>query len=168
MVGEAFLACPILEGEMMSLSEQRQRIVQEYIDSGQSWPASSNDIAAWAISNRRWQAQNATLINQCAREISQAMREEYVTDAQGRSVRAKHAMRTIRSGQQISLWADIRTAKRDHMHVAFQQRRQHIFGECRQLKTDVDSYNDNINIGEPIQMIFDFTLDLEEVIAVAA
>ena len=152
----------------MSLARQRQRVVQEYIDSGQKWPASSNDIAAWAIASKKWQPQGSTLLRQCATELSQAMREEYVTDPQGRSVRAKHAMRTARNGEQISLWADIRTAKRDHMHVAFQQRRQHIFGECRQLKTDVDSYNDNNNYGDAIQMIFDFTLDLEEVTAAAA
>ncbi len=85
-----------------------------------------------------------------------------------RSVRAKHAMRTTRSGQQISLWADMRTANSNHMEIAFQQRRQHIVGECRQLKVDVDSYNDNINAGEPIQMIFDFTLDLEEMVDLAA
>lgn len=85
----------------MSLSEQRQRIVQEYIDSDRSWPASSSDIAAWAISNKKWTAQRSTLIQQCAREISQGMREEYVTDPQRRSVRAKHAMRTTRNDEQI-------------------------------------------------------------------
>ena len=90
------------------------------------------------------------------------MREEYVTDPQGRSVRAKHAMRTEKEGNQLSLWADIRTASKKHMEIAFQQRRQHIVGECRQLKTDVDSYNQNINHEEPIQMVFDFTFDVEE------
>jgi hypothetical protein len=33
------------------------------------------------------------------------------------------------------------------MEIAFQQRRQQILGDCRQLKTDVDSYNDNYNSG---------------------
>lgn len=48
------------------------------------------------------------------------------------------------------------------MHISFQGRRQQIVGDCKQLKTDVDSYNQNGNDGKPIQMIFDFTLDLEE------
>jgi hypothetical protein len=54
------------------------------------------------------------------------------------------------------------------MQLAFQQRRQQIVGDCRQLKMDVDSYNQNANSGEPIQMIFDFTLDLAEIEAAAA
>jgi len=95
------------------------------------------------------------------------MREEYVTDRQGRTVRAKHAARFKREGKQLSLWADTRTASREHMQVAFQQRRNQIVGDCRQLKIDVDSYNENANAGDLIQMVFDFTLDLEELEAIA-
>lgn len=47
--------------------------------------------------------------------------------------------------------------------LPFQQRRQQIIGDCRQLKTDVDSYNENYNSSEALQMIFDFTDDLAEV-----
>ena len=32
----------------------------------------------------------------------------------------------------------------------------------RVLKLDVDSYNENFNTSVPIQMVFDFTEDLEE------
>lgn len=62
----------------------------------------------------------------------------------------------------------MRRAPREHMEIAFQQKRQQIVGDCRQLKWDMDSYNDNHNVGEEIQMIFDFTLDLEEIEALAA
>ena len=48
------------------------------------------------------------------------------------------------------------------MEAAFQQRRQQIVSDCRQLKIDVDSYNENHNSGRLIQMVFDFTLDLAE------
>jgi hypothetical protein len=48
------------------------------------------------------------------------------------------------------------------MQVAFQQRRQQIVGDCRQLKADVDSYNENYNSGQAIQMVLDFTEDIEE------
>lgn len=34
--------------------------------------------------------------------------------------------------------------------------------DCRQLRQDVDSYNENYNKSIPIQMVFDFTEDLEE------
>jgi hypothetical protein len=48
------------------------------------------------------------------------------------------------------------------MEVAFQQRRNQILGDCRQLKLDVDSYNDNQNSAGPIQVCFDFSEDLAE------
>ena len=72
---------------------------------------------------------------------------------------------TEREGEQIPLWADMRTATREHMEVAFQQRRRGIVGDCKQLKNDVDSYNDNFNSEAAIQIIFDFTDDLEEAAA---
>jgi hypothetical protein len=54
------------------------------------------------------------------------------------------------------------------MEIAFQQRRHQIVGDCRQLKADLDSYNDNYNAGEALQMVFDFTNDLADIEALAA
>jgi hypothetical protein len=107
-------------------------------------------------------------LNRCAEELARAMREEYITDPQGRRVRVKHVAMIEKDGKQASFWADMRKAPHGHMEIAFQQRRQQIVGDCRQLKWDMDSYNQNHNVGEPIQMVFDFTLDLEEIEALAA
>lgn len=151
-----------------SYSEQvRQRIIKPYERSGKSWPATAHEIAEWALQNRLWDAHPSIVLNQCADEIARAMREEVVTDPQGRRVRAKHVANIRRDGKQLPLWDDIRRADREHMQIAFQQRRQQIVGDCRQLKVDVDSYNDNRNRAQPIQMIFDFTLDLAELEAAA-
>lgn len=48
------------------------------------------------------------------------------------------------------------------MEIAFQQRRQQIVGDCRQLKRDVDYFNEAHPIEPPIQMMFDFTEDVDE------
>lgn len=151
----------------MSYSEQLQHIVSAYRGAGQPWPATSHEIAAWAIDHGRWAPQRGALIDRCAEELSRAMREEYITDPQGRKVRAKHAAKRERDGRQAIFWEDMRTASREHMEIAFQQRRQQIVGDCRQLKADLDSYNDNFNSGEPLQMVFDFTNDLAEIEALA-
>ena len=90
------------------------------------------------------------------------MREEYIRDPQGREVRAKHAARMRENGRQFTLWADIRTASQAHMERAFGQRRKQILSDCRQLKADVDSYNENRRPASAIQVVFDFTLDLAE------
>ena len=148
-------------------NEQIQTIVQRYQRDGERWPATARNIAAWAIRKGLWEPRKSAVVDQCADHISRAMREEYITDPQGRRVRAKHAARLKQGEEQLTLWGDIRTASREHMDVAFKQRREQVVGDCRQLKTDVDSYNENVNEADPIQMIFDFTLDLEELEAVA-
>ena len=147
---------------MANYTEQLQKIVSSYLEANQPWPASTRQIATWAIRQGKWQPQPFALVNQCADQIARAMREEHFTDAQGRTIRAKHVARIERGGEQIALWADIRSASRMHMQVALQQRRQQIVGDCRQLKNDCDFYNKNKNPGDPIQVVFNFTVDLEE------
>lgn len=146
----------------MSYNEKMQQIVGAYRLAGERWPATAKEIAGWAVTNGQWKPQPFSIIGQCANHLTKAMRDEYVIDPQGRHVRAKYAAKILDHGKQVTLWADGRTASRDHMRLSFQQRRHQVVGDCRHLKTDVDSYNENTNDGDPIQVIFDFTLDLEE------
>ncbi len=149
----------------MTYGDQLRAIANQYFE-GADGPATARKIAAWAIQNNLWRPQPADLIGQCADQLARAMREEYITDPQGRTVRAKHAARITEGSEQLTLWADIQTASREHMSIAFQQRRNQILGECIQLKRDVDSFNDN-RAPVPIQMSFNFTYDLEELEAAA-
>ena len=89
------------------------------------------------------------------------MREEYITDPQGRRVRKKHA---IRNNKQLAFWVDIEDPETttEQIEEALQARRAMVFTDCRQLKNDMDSYNENWNREDPIQMSFDFTEDLAE------
>lgn len=145
-----------------------QQIVEEYRLTGHPWPASAKTMAAWAIDNGLWELPKSAEINKCAEDLAKAMREEYTTDPKGRRVRVKHPVTMRREGEQYALWDDIRTAPRSHMQVAFQQRRQAIVGDCRQLKVDSDSYNDSHPEAEPIRLVFDFTMDLAEIEAAEA
>jgi len=147
---------------MSDYIKQLQRIIREYRQSNQKWPASTAGIARWAISNSKYDLRAPTIERVIRRELAQAMREEYITDPKGRRVRAKHPAKANRDGEQIMLWDDIRTATRSHMEMAFMNRRNHIVGECRQVKTDVDSYNDTHPKEKPIQMVLDFTQDVAE------
>jgi len=142
----------------MTYNEQLQRLVNKYIESGGTWPTTTRELAVWALRNKLWAPQKGEVINIFVEQLARAMREEYILDPQGRKVRAKHAARI----KQAVLWDDIRTASREHMQIAFQQRRQQIVGDCHQLKLDLDSYNENENDDLPIQMVFDFTIDLME------
>jgi hypothetical protein len=147
---------------MMTYNEQMQRLADRFMREVGRTEMTAREMALWAIRNNYWQPQPSVLVRQCAHEFSRAMREDYVTDPQGRRVRVKHVATLSRGGEQVPLWADMRLATRKHMETAFQQRRQSIVGDCKQLKNDLDSYNENFNTAAPIQIVFDFTDDLEE------
>jgi len=153
---------------MTTYNKQMHKIVSEYRTSGQVWPAGTRTIAAWAIQTGRWELPASAAVNKCAEDLQNAMREEYITDNRGRKVRKLHPAKITANGQQLILWDDIRTAPRHHMQLSFQQRRRGIVGDVRQLKVDVDSYNEAHQGAEPIQVEFDFTMDLAEIEAANA
>jgi hypothetical protein len=147
---------------MATYMKQMQKIVEDYRSAGEPWPASAKAIAGWAIRNKRWELPAAAIRRRCADDIAAAMREEYMTDRKGRRVRVLHPAPLLTAVGKEMMWDDIRTAPREHMRVSFQHRRQGIVGDCRQMKTDVDSYNDAHPDAEPIQIIFNFEMDLAE------
>ena len=95
---------------MSDYTKQLQRIVKDYQLSGQTWPASSAEITKWALRNNRYNLASPALERVVRRDISQAMREEYITNSRGRRVRAKHPAKVDRDGEAIMLWDDIQTA----------------------------------------------------------
>lgn len=147
----------------LTKQEHLRRIEKKYrLASGAAGPLDLKLVAAWALRQGMWKPHDRSLISQCARELAGALRNDYFTDSKGRRVRAKHPVKERHSGKTIGLWDDIRTASRRHMEVSFTQRREQIVGDCRQLKTDVDSYNDAHADNEPIQLVLDFTMDVAE------
>jgi hypothetical protein len=148
---------------MANYTKQMQRIIQEYRASDEPWPASAKSIADWAILTGRWEMPAAAIRRRCADDIASAMREEYYTDKKNRRVRLLHPAPLFSQGERVIVWDDIRTAKRSHMELSFQTRRQGIVGDCRQFKVDADSYNDAHPDEADIQIIFDFTMDLAEI-----
>jgi hypothetical protein len=130
------------------------------------WPAPARALAVWAIRNGLWKPTESAVVTICAEAFASAMREEYFTDPQGRVVRAKHAARITKDKTQLTLWGDMRTEDPKFMATAFQNRRQQIVGDCRQLKLDVDSYNENRKPPKAFQLILDFTDDVAEAEAV--
>jgi hypothetical protein len=153
---------------MATYMKQMQKIVAEYRAAKEPWPATAKSIADWAIRTKRWELPAAAIRRRCADDIAAAMREEYLTDMRGRRVRRLHPAPLLIGGTKEMLWDDIRTAPRPHMQMSFQHRRHGIVGDCRQMKIDLDSYNDAHPDDEPIQMIFDFTMDLAELEAADA
>ena len=121
-------------------------------------------VAEWAYANGLHKPSVKTVIDAIATDIAQVFREEYRVDRNGRRYRAKHAATEKRGTRTIALWGDMDDPNVPHSHFqkSFAQRRQQIVGDCVQLKTDVDVYNDKRQPSERIQIPLDFTLDVEE------
>lgn len=146
---------------MATFNEQLVRIVEDYRAAGRPWPATAEQMAEWAVARDRFQITRGIAISQCKEKIARAMRLEHVRDRKGRSVRKYYAARIRENGQLVMKWDDL-NAERPFMEVSTANRRNQILGECRQLKNDVDSYNERRCPEQPIQVEFNFTVDLEE------
>jgi hypothetical protein len=145
----------------MSYNEQMQSLARDYQAATGNITFTLKDVGVWALQEGRWEPARDAMLRQFCDDMGRALREEYHRDPQGRRVRTKHVVRG--EGETGYLWSDIHTAPREHMVVAFDQRRDQIIADCAQLKADIDSYNENQNIaGEPIQLRLDFTRDVEE------
>ncbi|MFY2843639.1 hypothetical protein ACOTJF_18280 [Achromobacter ruhlandii] len=144
--------------------------VKEYIERYQrekgdeSGLLDAHELAAWAYKNGLHKPNAKTIIDAIAADIAQVFREEYRTDRHGRRYRAKHATTKKEGNKTLSLWADLDdpNAPHEHFQRSFAQRRLQIVGDCFQLKTDVDVYNDQRQPEKPIQVVLDFADDVEE------
>ncbi|QDT96279.1 hypothetical protein [Gimesia aquarii] len=142
--------------------EKMQKYTDEFFEETGKTTVTTKELAVWAITTNRWEPPMDLVVKKCQEDFARAMREQHINNERGQPVRVKHVAR-IRSGdQQLYLWGDIRNMPQEHMEISFQQRREQIVGECKQLKRDVDFYNEQ-NIGaEKYQMVFDFREDIEE------
>jgi hypothetical protein len=128
-----------------------------------------NDVAGWAIKNRRWQPQRRSLVRELSRHLSRTANADRHDDPQGRKdVRTYHAARVEKpndSGQMIIevVWDHLNEMSLHHAQVSFNQRYDQIIGACQSLNNDMASCNDNNpNVAKsPIQKTFDFTTVVE-------
>ncbi|MCH9032782.1 MAG: hypothetical protein IIB00_11075 [candidate division Zixibacteria bacterium] len=139
-----------------------QELANEYLRAMGETEIAPDLMFEWAYQNRKWGPTQESLRKQFKQELGPALREEYYKDPQGRQVRTKLAIVRTRDGKQTSLWGDSRIMSRKKFTMNVHYRRKHIVGECFQLKTDVDSYNDNTNNGKLIPLELNFGQDVAE------
>lgn len=144
-----------------------QKLVEEYRAAGNEWPARSWTIAGWALENGKATYSRYSQRKMLALSISRSMREEIYTDKQGRRPRKKHCFPVLTESpsglkRQHFLWCDHETAKPDEFRAAAQYRRKLMVGDAKQLKIDVDSFNENNQFGAQLLLNFDLTKDVIE------
>jgi hypothetical protein len=148
---------------MPTKTEKLQSVWHKYDAERSHKPTSAREAVEWAVREGLLQLPEVDPFDVLAGQMSQALREEYAEDGQGRRYRVNHAVRVTKSGVQYTFWGVMGFASHDHMEKAFSQRREQIIGDNVQLKTDVDVYND-LNRGKQpqIQLVLDYTEDVAE------
>jgi hypothetical protein len=147
---------------MVSKAEQYQRLWHEYERETNYKASGTKEVVDWAIQNGKLELPKIDPRDFLAKQMAQALREEMATDDKGRRFRKNHAMKIMENGVQTTIWGVLGYAPENHMRMAFTQRREQIIGDCLQLKTDVDVYNDLNPNQEEIQLLLDFTDDVAE------
>jgi hypothetical protein len=127
-----------------------------------------DDIADWAIKEKLWHPIPATQQQQLARLIRRSLRDTYITDPQGREVRANLPIMedklTSEGLKRKTTWYPIFEAPADVARTSFALRRRAAFRDCLQLHFDFLSWNENNASGHELDgMDYDFNADIEDV-----
>ena len=123
----------------------------------------SQEVADWAIETGHIippKPSDPKLI--LARQISDAMRREMVTDVHGHRVRVIHSITEMQEGKSVTHWCHVSELTPEKARISAVQRRNGCAADIKQMKFDFDYYNENYNPGEPIMIPLDFTQDVEE------
>lgn len=147
---------------MTTKNEQFQDVWRAYERQNGQVPATLREAVEWGVSEGLLALPELDPYDALAGDMGKALREEYRTDERGRRYRVNHAVRVTRAGVQHTFWAIMGFAPKEHMVKAFAQRREQIVGDCLQLRVDVDAYNDLSKDREPVQLVLNFTDDVEE------
>lgn len=142
--------------------ERNQKIVRQFEQIHQRKPFDLHEVYYWAKDNNLWFPPTDYEEKKFIEEMADSLREVYITDDGGDKVRVYHAITKTKDGKQQKFWANMFDAPLEHLEEAFQQRRRGSLGDCRQLKADVDYCNKKRFQDNPIQISFNFDLDLAE------
>jgi hypothetical protein len=145
----------------LTKAEQLQRAFHLYTSEHGHLPSGAREVAEWAVRKGLIKLPQIDPYDVLSGDMAKALREEFKTDEKGRKYRVNHSVRVTKSGVHYTFWADINFAPHEHIQLAFTQRREQIVSDCVQLKIDLDVYNDK-NKDKQIQLVFDFTEDVEE------
>ena len=143
----------------MTKRQQLLRIRDEYRKSHNNEPASAREMADWAVTEGMYKLAQYATEQRCAEELADVMRQEHMTVEGHRRVRTMHSW----SSEQRKLWDHIQTISRENMKLSVALKRKGIVGEVRQIKIDLDYFNEVHADEAPLQMSINFENDLADV-----
>lgn len=140
-----------------------QSIIQVYREKTGHKAVDMREVAKFAIGMGVRPPLPVSAEDRLARELSRAAREQVRYDEiTKRPYRVNHAYPGMSDGVQTTLWIDIDEAPRGPMLASLTLRRQQMVDDGYHLSLDAERWN-GINPSErPINLVFDFTDDIEE------
>jgi hypothetical protein len=148
---------------MATYDDQMLGIWGRYKEEVSSDPADLKEIGAWARTKKLWAPRPIDIDASFARDMAEALRAQVRVDKDGRRYRAFIPAKTKgKDGLPLFRWADIDEAPRSHVEKGVQYERQQIVSDCYALAMKIDHYNAAHPTEEPIQTVFEFGDDIEE------
>jgi len=143
--------------------ENMLEIWKQYQDEESPDPTDLRDMGAWARKHGLWSPRPIDVDTSFARDMADVLRKQVRTDKDGRKYRAFiPAAGKGRDGLPLFKWADIDVAPRAHVEKGIQGERRQIANDCFALAMKVDHYNATHSDDEPLQIVFNFEEDIEE------
>ena len=147
----------------MHYKEQLLEIWNRFKEEVSADPADLKELGAWARQNGLWAPRPVDIDASFARDMAEALREQIRVDKDGRKYRAFiPAKGKGKDGLPLFRWADIDLAPRSHVEKGVQQERRQIANDCYALAMKIDHYNSVHPDDEPLQTVFNFEDDVEE------
>lgn len=148
----------------MTRNERYQALMQLYKTETGNKVVDMEAMADWCIHRGVELPKPKSARDLLVAQLSDAARAEYRQDPKtGLSYRVNHALRMTKpDGKQLTLWVDIEDATRPQMLLSLTNRRQQMVGDAVHLKIDEMIWNNHHPDDQPIQLVMDFTEDVEE------
>ena len=125
-------------------------------------PIDPRRVALWAYDQGLWRPLETDPREVLRRKLCRALRYQYITDPQGREVRANYSTveedMTPEGPKRQSKWYPIFKAPPEVARQALALDRRQALATVQQMVLDFDSYNDNNEFGavlEPLDLAFD-------------
>jgi len=148
---------------MGTFKENMLQIWKRYQAEVSADPADLRDMAAWAIKNKLWMPRPVDVQAGFAREMADVLRDQIRIDEAGREYRAFIPAKIgSKDGAPLFKWADIDVAPRSHVEKGAQGERRSIANDCFALAMKIDHYNAKHPKETPLQAVFSFEEDIEE------
>jgi len=142
----------------MTKKEMLLRIRDEYRAEHENAPATAREMSEWAVSTGRYKLPPHATERKCAEELADAMAMDMMTVLGGRRVRTMHTWRS----EQRNLWDHIDTISIPDFELSMAYQRNGALGIVKQMKIDLDYFNELHPDGPAVQVSFNFENDLAD------